>query len=235
MQPDATPRVRPIASLVSAPIEIERALMPALEESLNDYSKQEVQGAGEAQRVGAVMPGGADIITCKSDNGVTTVVDHETKTWYRMKAQYEFGAQVPSGTVMNGFVYWMPVEQGNEVTGNLRLTISFFDLQQRGLENFDRLPLLDMVMIDGHWHCSCRCTMRLACHAGRRFARAGRGREAHVWLGIAVSRHCVCARGGREAHVAGDRCGQALRVRGGRGRAARSTCGWGSPCGRHCE
>ena len=151
MQPDAAPHVRPIASLVSAPIEIERALMPALEESLNDYSKQEVQGVGEAQRVGAVMPAGADIVTCKSDNGVTTVVDHETKTWYRVKAQYEFGAQVPSGTVMNGIVYWMPVEQGNEVTGNLRLTISFFDLQQRGLENFDRLPLLDMVMIDGNW------------------------------------------------------------------------------------
>ena len=151
MQPDAALRVRPIASLVSAPIEIERALMPALEENLNDYSKQEVQGEGEAQRVGAVMPAGADIITCKSDNGVTTVVDHETKTWYRVKAQYEFGAQVPSGTVMNGIVYWMPVEQGNEVTGNLRLTISFFDLQQRGLENFDRLPLLDMVMIDGNW------------------------------------------------------------------------------------
>ena len=34
-----------MASLVSAPIEIERALMPVLEESLKDYSKQEVQGA----------------------------------------------------------------------------------------------------------------------------------------------------------------------------------------------
>ena len=211
MQPDATPRVRPIASLVSAPIEIERALMPALEESLNDYSKQEVQGAGEAQRVGAVMPGGADIITCKSDNGVTTVVDHETKTWYRMKAQYEFGAQVPSGTVMNGFVYWMPVEQGNEVTGNLRLTISFFDLQQRGLENFDRLPLLDMVMIDGHWHCSCRCTMRLACHAGRRFAWAwARARGTCCWGSPWAG--TVCARRARNTWVVGHRHGQALRV-----------------------
>ena len=57
-----------------------------------------------------------------------------------------------------------------------------------------------------------RLPVRNACYdAG--LLGCGRG-GTHMWLGIAVW--------------------QALRVRGGRGRAARSTCGWGSPCGRHC-
>ena len=67
------------------------------------------------------------------------------------------------------------------------------------------VPLVPVCAMLPSLCCACRCTRPAMTRV-----LLGRGR-------------------GREAHVVGGRREQVMFVR-----AARSTCGWGSPCGRHC-